>query len=75
LGKRRPKYTRKSRTSSADLRFTFVLLVVGGVVLVLANALVGQVRAAEWTSATISGTIALALVAASVYSVIQRRGR
>jgi hypothetical protein len=59
--------------SSADLRFTFVLLVVGGIVLVVGNALVSQLRAAEWKSAIISGTIILGLVAASLYSVMQRR--
>jgi predicted MFS family arabinose efflux permease len=73
LGKRRQTVTRKKRVSSADLRFRFVLLVVGGIVLVLGNVLVSQLRAAEWTSATISGTIILALVAASLYSVIQKR--
>jgi uncharacterized membrane protein YvlD (DUF360 family) len=67
--------TRKRRTSSADLRFTFVLLVVGGVIVVLCNALVSQLRAAAWTGAALSGTIVLALVAASVYSVMQRRRR
>jgi hypothetical protein len=73
LGKRRQKDPRKRRTSSADLRFTFVLLVVVGMILVLGSALVSQLHAAEWTSATISGTIILALVAASLYSAIQRR--
>ena len=73
LGKRRQKGTRTRRTSSADLRFTFVLLVVGGIVLVLGSTLVSQLRAAEWTSATISGAIILVLVAASLYSAIQRR--
>ena len=67
--------TRKRPTSSADVRFTFVLLVVGGVVLVLGNALVSQLRAAAWTGAVLSGTIVLALVAASLYSVLQRRRR
>jgi hypothetical protein len=73
LGKRRQKDTRKRRTSSADVRFTFVLLVVVGMILVLGSALVSQLHAAEWTSAVISGTIILALVAASLYSAIQRR--
>jgi len=72
LGNRR-KGTRKRRTSSSDLRFTFVLLVVAGMLLVLGSALVSQLRAGEWTSATISGAIILALVAASLYSAIQRR--
>jgi uncharacterized membrane protein YvlD (DUF360 family) len=65
--------TRKRRTSSTDLRFTFVLLVVAGVLLVLGSALVSQLRAAEWTSAAISAAIILALVAACWYSAIQRR--
>ena len=73
LGKRRRKGTGKRRTSSADLRFTFVLLVVVGIVLVLGSALVTQLRAAEWTSATISGGVILALVAVTLYSVFQRR--
>jgi hypothetical protein len=73
LGKRRQKRTRKKRTSSADLRFTFVLVGVGGIVLVLGGALVSQLRAAEWRSAAISGGIILALVAASLYSAMQRR--
>jgi hypothetical protein len=38
LGKRRRKDRRKKRTSSADLRFIFVLVVVGGVGLVLWHA-------------------------------------
>ena len=73
MGKRRQKDARRRRTSSADLRFSFVLLVVVGTILVLGNALVSQLRAAEWTSATISGAIILVLVAASLYSAIQRR--
>jgi uncharacterized membrane protein YvlD (DUF360 family) len=73
LGKRRQKGTRKRRTSSADIRFTLVLLVVGAIVLALASALVSQIRAAEWTGATVSTAIILALVAASLYSVQQRR--
>jgi hypothetical protein len=73
LGKRRQKDTRKRRTSSADLRFTFVILVVVGMILLLGSALVSQLHAAEWTSAMISGTIILALVAVSLYSAIQRR--
>jgi len=67
--------TRQRRTSSADVRFTFVLLVVGGMILVLCNALVSQLRAAAWTGAMLSGAIVVALAAASVYSVIQRRRR
>jgi len=70
---RRQKGTRKRRTSSADLRFTFVLLVVGAIVLVLGSVLVSQLRAADWTGATISGAFILALAAASLYSAIQRR--
>jgi hypothetical protein len=50
-----------------------VLLVVVGIVLVLGSALVTQLRAAEWTSATISGGVILALVAVTLYSVFQRR--
>jgi hypothetical protein len=73
LGKRRQKDTRKKRTSSADIRFGFVLVVVVGMILVLGSALVSQLHAAEWTSAMISGTIILALVAASLYSAIQKR--
>ena len=72
MGKRQ-KGTRKRRPSSVDIRFTFVLLVVGAIVLVLGSALVSQLRAAEWTGATISGAIILVLGAASLYSVIQRR--
>ena len=72
MGNRR-KGARKRRTSSTDLRFTFVLVVVAGILLVLGSALVSQLRAAEWTSATISGAIILALVAVSFYSAIQRR--
>ncbi len=75
MGKRRQKDRRKKRTSSADLRFTFVLLLVVVMILVLGSALVSQLREAEWTSAMISGTIILALVAASLYSAIQRRRR
>jgi hypothetical protein len=73
LGKRRQKDGRKKRTSSAELRFTFVLVVVAGMSLVLGSALVGQLREEEWRSAAISGTILLVLVAASLYSVVQRR--
>jgi hypothetical protein len=73
LGKRRRKSTRKRGTSSADLRFTFVLVVVAVLVLALGSALVTQVRAAEWTSAAISGGVILALVAVTLYSAIQRR--
>jgi len=73
LGKRRQKNTRRRRTSSADLRFAFVLLLVVVTILVLGNALVSQLRAAEWTNATISGAIILSLVAVSLYSAIQRR--
>jgi uncharacterized membrane protein YvlD (DUF360 family) len=69
----RQKGTRKRRTSSSDLRFTFVLLVVAGMLLVLGSALVSQLRAAEWTSATLSGAIILALLAATLYRAIQRR--
>ena len=69
----RQKSTRKRRKSSSDLRFTFLLLVVAGILLVLGSALVSQLRAGEWTSATISGAIILALVAASLYSALQRR--
>ena len=72
MGKRQ-KPTRKRRASSADLRFAFVLLVVGVIVLVLGSALVSQIRAAEWTGALISGATIIALVAASLYSVHQRR--
>jgi hypothetical protein len=71
--KRRHKHTHRRRASSADLRFGFVLVVVAGIVALLGSALVSQTRAAQWTSATVSGTIILVLVAASVYSVIQRR--
>ncbi len=72
MGKRH-KVTRKRRASSADLRFAFVLLVVGVIVLVLGSALVSQLRAAEWTGALISGATIIALAAASLYSVHQRR--
>lgn len=73
MGKRRKRNTRKRGTSSADLRFTFVLVVVVVIVLVLGRALVTQLRAAEWTSATVSGGVILALVAVTLYSAIQRR--
>jgi small neutral amino acid transporter SnatA (MarC family) len=73
LGKRRQKESRRRRTSTADLRFTFVLLVVAGAILVLGSALVSQLRAAQWTSAAVSGAIILFLVAVSLYSASQRR--
>jgi hypothetical protein len=73
LGKRRKKDQRHRRTSSADLRFAFLLLVVAGIVIVLGGALVSQLRAAEWTEAMVSGAIILALVGVSLYSAIQRR--
>ncbi len=73
LAKRRQKGAHRRRRSSADLRFTFVLLVVLAIVLVLGGALVNQLRAGEWTGATISAAIILVLVAASLYSVKQRR--
>jgi hypothetical protein len=41
--------------SSVDLRFTFVLFVVGAIVFVFGSVLVSQLRAADWTGATISG--------------------
>ncbi len=71
--RRRQKGAHRRRRSSADLRFTFVLLVVLAIVLVLGGALVNQLRAGEWMSATISATIILVLLATSLYSAKQRR--
>ncbi len=73
MKKRRQKATRHKRTSSADIRFRFVLVIVCAIVLALGSLLVGQVREADWSAASISGAIILVLVAASIYSVIQKR--
>jgi hypothetical protein len=73
LGKRRQKATRRRRASSADIRFTLVLLGVGATILALGSVLVSQARAADWTGAAISGAIVLVLLAIGAYSVVQKR--
>jgi uncharacterized protein (DUF983 family) len=75
LGKRRPKTTRRKSSSSADIRFTFVLVGLGAVVVFIASVLVGQARVADWTGVAISGALIVALVAIGVFSVFQKRRR
>jgi len=73
LAKRRQRSAPRRRTSSADIRFGLVLLAVAGILLLLGGVLLGQLRAADWTGATVSGGIAFVLLAASAYSVVQKR--
>jgi hypothetical protein len=73
MGKRRHKATRPRRASSADIRFTLVLLALGAVVLALVSVLVEQLRAADRTGALISGGVLVALLAVGGYSIVQRR--
>ncbi len=73
MGKRRQKTTRKRRASSADIRFTFVMIAVAALVLVLGSVLVTQARDGDWKGAAISAGIAIVLLAVTVYSVLQRR--
>jgi len=73
MGKRRQKTTRTRRASSAEVRFTILMIGVGALVLVLSSALWTQARDGNWTGAAISGGIVIALLAAAIYSVRQRR--
>lgn len=75
MGKRRRRIARARRASSADIRFTMVMVALGALVLVLVSALLGQVRQHDWKDAAISGGIALALLGVGVYSAFQRRRR
>jgi hypothetical protein len=73
MGKRKQKTKRRRSASSADLRFTFVLLVLGAILLLFGAVLVGQIRDEAWTGATVSGGVILALVAVTIISIRQRR--
>jgi hypothetical protein len=73
MGKRRHQAPRRRRASSADIRFTLVLLVTGAILLALGSVFAGQVREADWIGASISGSVALLLLAIALYSVVQRR--
>jgi len=73
MGKRRQKTTRNRRSSSAEVRFTILMIGMGALVLVLISALWTQARDGNWTGAAISGGIVIALLAAAIYSVRQRR--
>ena len=73
MGKRRQKTTRNRRASSADIRFTILMIGTGALVLVLSSALWTQAREGNWTGAAISGGIAIVLLAATIYSLRQRR--
>ena len=75
MGKRRQKSSRRTRSSSADIRFTFLMIGLGAVVVLIGGLLVGQARAADWTAAAISGALIIALVAIAIYSGMQRRRR
>jgi hypothetical protein len=72
LAKRR-REARPRRTTSADLRFGFALVFVAAVLLVLGTVLAGQLREADWKGAAISGGLAAALLAISLYSIVQKR--
>jgi uncharacterized membrane protein YbhN (UPF0104 family) len=73
MGKRRQKTTRNKRASSAEVRFTVLIIGIGALVLVLGSALWTQAREGNWTGAAISGGIVIALLAATIYSLRQRR--
>ncbi len=75
MGRRRQKTTRKRRASSADIRFTFVMIAVGALVLTLGSVLLTQAREGHWKGAAISGGIVAVLLAVTIYSVRQRRRR
>lgn len=73
MSKRRQKTARKRRASSADIRFTFVMIAVGALVLALGSVFLTQARDGDWRGAAISAGIAVVLLAVTVYSVLQRR--
>jgi hypothetical protein len=73
MGKRRQKITRKRRASSTDIRFMLLVIVVGALVLALGSLLLTRARDGDWKGVAISGGIAIALVAVTVYSGMQRR--
>jgi hypothetical protein len=75
MGKRRNRPSRPRRTSSADIGFGFLLLVLAAVLVVLATVMVEQVREANWTGAAISLGVALVLLAVGAYSVFQKKQR
>ena len=73
MGRRRQKATRKKRASSADIRFTFIMVALGAFVLTLGSVLLGQAREGDWAGAAISGGVVIVLLAIGSYSVVQRR--
>jgi hypothetical protein len=75
MARPRHRSSRPRRASSADIRFTLVLLALGAVVLVLASALLSQLRDGDGRSAAVSGGLLLLLLAVGAYSVGQKRRR
>jgi FtsH-binding integral membrane protein len=73
MGSRRRKTNRTRRASSADIRFTLVIIAVGALALALGSVLLAQVRERDWRAAAISGGIVVVLLAVTIYSVRQRR--
>ncbi len=73
MGQRRRKVTRARRASSADIRFTLVMVVLAVVVLLLGSLFVSQIREGARKDAAISGGIVGVLLAIGGYSIVQKR--
>jgi hypothetical protein len=71
--RRRRKTTRTRRASSADIRFTLVMVVLAAIVLALGSLLVSQARGGDWKGAAVSGGVVIVLLAIGAYSVVQKR--
>jgi uncharacterized protein (DUF983 family) len=73
MGSRRRKTNRTRRASSADIRFTLVIIAVGVLTLALGSMLLAQARGGDWRGVAISGGIVVVLLAVMIYSIRQRR--
>ncbi len=73
MGNRRQKATRKRRASSADIRFTLLMIAVGAFILGLGSVCLTQILDRDWRAAAISGGVVVVLLAVSIYSARQRR--